>query len=177
MFSDIALYVHGTGSTAFGPLTNSSGVFGDALCRSGSAYSNLELDFGAPGSASTYPYVSNFPSYAEKGYSNPPEVVGTGGVPWGLTIQVMSAFNTLASINFEICTSSSTGATYNGTGNPIASRVLTLAQLEVVGAAYFIPVNPQQVLEFMNFYAALTGSDPTTGTIIAFFGPRQGGEL
>ena len=177
MITDATLFVHGTGASAFGAISYAAGVWGDAVCHSATQYSNLELDLGAPGSASSYPYVSQFPSLTEKAYTNPPEVVGVGGVPWGLTIQVMSAFNTLTSISFQICTSATTGATYNGGANPIATRVLTLAQLQVLGASYFIHVNPLQLLEFTNFYAALTGGAASTGTILAWFGPRQGWEI
>lgn len=176
--TDAVLYVHGTGTSPYGPVTNTAGVLGDALCASGSQYSNIELDFGAPNSGATYPWIPGFPSYAEKGYTFPPEVVGDGGVEFGLHIIVESAFNALTSILFEVCTSADTGALYTSAPNPIASRSLTLAQLEVVGAHYFIPVNFASVLEFLNFYAALTssGGDPTTGTIVAWFGPKTGGE-
>jgi hypothetical protein len=159
--------------TSGAPVTLGSVIaFGDALCASGSQYSNIELDFGsgylgAPGA---------FPSITEKGYTQPPAIVGAGGVEMGYHIQVMSAFNTLTSINFEACTSSTTGALYTASPNPIASRVLTLAQLQVVGAHYYIPVPLQAMLEFNRWYAALTGSDPTTGTIISWFGPKTGGE-
>jgi len=32
-------------------------------------------------------------------------------------------------------------------------------------------------LEFNRFYATLTGTAPTAGTIIAWYGPREGGEF
>jgi len=179
--TDAQLFVHGTGSTAGGAISVSAGVYGDTLGYAGSAYSNVELDFGAPGSASSYPYVSQFPGYTEAAYNaagySQAESVGAGGVPWGLHIQVMSAFNTLTTLTIDICTSATTGATYNSTGNPIASRVLSLAQLIILGAHYFIPVNPTQVLEFLRFYAVVASSNPTTGTIIAWFGPRTGDEM
>lgn len=174
--SDAVAYLHGSGTSAFGPVTNNGGVYGDAICAAGSQYSNLELDFGAPNTGAAYPYLTQFPSLTEKGYTSPPEVVGDGGVELGLHIIVGSAFNTLTSINFEVCTSSTTGALVGSSPNPIAARTLTLAQLEVVGAHYFIPVNNAAVLEFLRFYAALTGSDPTTGTIVSWFGPKTGGE-
>ena len=174
MLTDGALYIHGTGATAFGPISLAAGIFGDVLCQAGTQYSNLELDFGAPGSAATYPYVSQFPGYTEQGYTNPPVQVGVGGVPWGLHIQIMSAFNTLQSVNFIVCTSATTAATSTGA---VASRSLTLAQMAVVGACYFIPCNPSQVLEFLRFQAVLTGSNATLGTILAWFGPLSGGVL
>lgn len=151
-------------------------IIGDVLCQAGSQYSNLELDFGAPNSGQAFPWLPAFPSLTEKGYTFPPEVVGQGGVEVGLHIVVTSPFNTLTSVNFQVCTSATTAATYNGTPGTIASRSLTLAQLEVNGAHYFIPTPQSAVLEFLRFYAALTGSDPTLGTIVAWFGPRTGGE-
>jgi hypothetical protein len=33
------------------------------------------------------------------------------------------------------------------------------------------------VLEFLRFQAVLTGSNATAGTIVAWFGPSQGGAL
>lgn len=173
--TDAILYVHGTGASAYSPLSVSSGVYGDSLCYSGSQYSNLELDFGSQ-SGTVFPYIYGFPSYTEKGYTFPPEIVGDGGAEFGLHIIIGSAFNTLTSINFEVCTSSTTGALVGSSPNPIAARTLTLAQLEVVGAHYFIPVNFASCLEFLRFYAALTGNDPTTGTVVAWFGPKTGGE-
>ena len=73
MITDATLFVHGTGTVAFGALSVTAGVYGDSCCSSASQYSNLELDFGAPGSAGSYPYVSQFPSLTEKGYTNAPE--------------------------------------------------------------------------------------------------------
>lgn len=166
--TDAVLYVHGTGTTAYGAITLSAGVYGDALCAAGSQYSNLELDFGTGAGGGPV----GFPSTTEKGYTFPPEVVGDGGVEFGLHIQVCQVFNTLTSILFNVVTAATTAAT-----TPIiAARSLTLAQLAVAGAHYFIPVNFAAVLEFLRFDAVLTGSDPTTGTIIAWFGPKTGGE-
>lgn len=175
--SDAVAYLHGSGTSAFGPVTNNGGVYGDALCAAGSQYSNLELDFGAPASGSSFPYLTQFPSLTEKTYTNPPEVLGTGGVQFGIHIIIGSAFNTLTSINFQAVTGATTGALFNASPNPIASRTLTLAQLAVVGAHYFIPVQGSAMLEFFRFYAAITGSNPTTGTIVSWFGPATGGEL
>lgn len=244
--TDATLYVHGTGSTAGGPITNSPGTsgysaaqftgyistttltvssviagtlaigqvvtgpgvtantiitagsgtswtvsqsqtvgssgspismqsiiaFGDAVAAAGSQYSNIELDMGSgylglPGA---------FPSITEKGYTFPPEIPGIGGVDMGYHIVVQSAFNTLTSIAVEACTASTTGALVGSSPNPIATRTLTLAQLQAVGAHYYIPVPLNAMLEFNRLYFALTGSDPTTGTIVAWFGPRTGGE-
>lgn len=157
-------------------LTFTPNTVGDVLCQSGSQYSNLELDFGAPSTGATYPWLAQFPSLTEKGYTFPPEVVGSGGVDFGVHIVVTAPFNTLTSINFEVCTSATTGATYNASGNPIAARTLSLAQLGVVGAHYYIPVQGSAVLEFLRWYAAVSGSNPTYGSIVSWFGPKTGGE-
>ena len=170
--TDAVLYVHGTGTSAYGPITLSGSTYGDTIGASGSQYSNIELDFGTPGTGSPL----NFPSYVERAYTTPPVVVGGNTVPFGLHIQVMSAFNTLTSINFEVCTSATTAALVGSSPNPIAARTLTLAQLGVLGAHYFIPVSFGACLEFLRFYAAVTGSNPTLGTITAWFGPATGGE-
>lgn len=174
--TDAVAYLHGSGATAFGPVTNNGGVYGDAFGAAGSQYSNLELDFGAPNSGAAYPYLTQFPSLTEKGYTSPPEVIGDGGVEMGLHIIVGSAFNTLTSINFEVCTSATTNALVTSAPNPIAARTLTLAQLQVAGAHYFIPVSGAAVLEFLRFYGAVTGANPTAGTLVSWFGPKTGGE-
>ena len=146
--------------TALAPL-------GDTICSAGSAYCNIEIDFG-----------STFPSFTERGYTFPPEVVGQGGQPFGLHILIGSAFynaSGFTSIAFAPCASATSGAVY---GQAIASRTLTQAQLQVVGAHYFIPVNPASLLEFLAVYATFSGATnyPTTGTILAWFGSMTGGE-
>jgi|SRR6185437_8777194 len=151
-------------------------TLGDPIGTAGSQYSNIELDFGAPASGGTYPFLAQFPSLTEKTYTFPPEVVGAGGVDWGLHLIVGGEFNNLTSINFQVCTSATTNATFNSAGNPIAARTLSLAQLQISGAHYYIPLQGSAVLEFLRFYAAITGTNPTAGTIVAWFGPRTGGE-
>jgi hypothetical protein len=163
--SDAILTIHGCGA-AMGAISSSGGILGDALCRAASEYSALELDLGAA-----------FPSSVEAGYTFPPEVMGMGGVEFGLHIVVMSAFDTLTSILFDVLTSAATAALYSTASNIIASRTLTLAQLAVAGAHYFIPVPQTAVKRFNRFYAALTGSPTVAGTIVAYYGPRTGGEL
>ncbi len=161
------------GSTA---LTFTPNTLGDALCAAGTQYSNLELDFGPPSSGAGYPWLPAFPSLAEKGYAFPPEVVGGGGVEFGVHILVTGAFNLLTSILFDVCTSSTTGALVGSSPNPIAARSLTLAQLGIAGAHYFISVPAAAVLEFLRWEAVLTGTDPTAGTVVSWWGPRGGGE-
>ena len=164
--TDATLYVHGSGESPYGPISNNNGVYGDTLCQSGNQYSNLELDLGA-----------GLLSYAEKGYTSPAEMLGGKTSKFGLHILISSSFNLLTSINFQICTSSTSGALVGSAPNPIAGRVLSLAELQLTRAQFFIPVEFASLLEFTRFYAALTGSDPTTGTIIAWFGPMTGGEM
>jgi hypothetical protein len=172
MLSDAMQYFHGTVTSAFGPVTNTAGVLGDALCAAGSQYCNLEIDFGAPSTGSAFPYISEFPSLTEKGYASPPEVVGEGGIEMGVHIVIGSAFNTLTSILFNVVSAATTAAT-----TPIiAARSLTLAQMAVVGAHYWIPVPLTAVLEFLRWDAVLTGSDPTLGTLYSWWGPKCGGE-
>lgn len=157
-------------------MTSTPNTNGDIICQAGSQYSNNELDFGPPSSGGTYPFLPQFPSLTEKTYTFPAEVVGNGGVDFGLHIIVTGAFNTLTSVNFEVVTSATTGALVGSSPNPIAARTLTLAQLQVIGAHYYIPVSGAAVLEFLRFYAALTGSDPTVGSIVSWYGPKTGGE-
>lgn len=148
-------------------------TIGDPLCASGSQYCNLELDFGAPNAGAAYPFLPQFPSLSEKGYTFPPEIPGGAGTEYGVHIIVESPFNTLTSILFNVVTAATTAAT-----TPIiAARSLTLAQLEVVGAHYFIPVPQTTVLEFLRWDAVLTGSDPTLGTIVSYWGPNNGGVM
>lgn len=141
------------------------------IMQGGSEESALEIDFGALASGALSPYLPQFPSLTEKTYTNPPEVVGQGGADMGVHVVVGVAFNTLTSASFNVQSGAATAAT-----TVIASRVLTLAQLEVLGAHYYIPVSGNAVLRFLRFQAVLTGSDPTTGTISAWYGPRVGGE-
>ena len=170
-------YTVSTSSTvaSYASVTALPNTLGDAI-GTASGYSNVEIDFGAPNSGGVFPNLVQFPSLTEKGYTFPPEVVGFGGVDSGVHIIVTGYVNNLTSINFEVCTSAATNATYNSTGNPIASRSLTLAQLQVVGAHYFIPVPGSAILEFLRVYMALTGTAATAGTAVMWFGPRVGGE-
>lgn len=142
-----------------------------AFLTAGSAYSTNELDFGAPVAGTSYPWIETFPSATEKGYTFPPEVVGNGGVDWGLHFVVGTAFDTLTSITLEAVSNSTTNAT-----TVIASRPLTLAQLAIAGAHYYVPLNGVPVLEFLRAHATLTGSNNVAGTCMMWFGPKTGGE-
>ena len=142
-----------SGST---PMTATPDTVGDALCASGSQYSNNEIAFGY-----------GFPTYAEK-----VGVVPNTNVDFGLHIVVQGEFNLLTSVLFDICTSTNPGALV---GTSIASRSFTLAQLQVTDAHYFIPIDFAKVVGFTRFHATLTGTNPTVGTIIAWFGPNAAG--
>jgi hypothetical protein len=150
---------------------------GDVFLQAGSQYSNLEIDFGPPSTGGTYPWVPAFPSLTEKVYTFPNVPVGQGGVQFGIHIIVTAPTNLLTLVNFGVVTSPTTGALIGGAGNPIAAKTLTLAQLQVAGAHYFIPVSGFAVLEFLRVYMALTGTDPTIGTLFIYWGPSSGGEM
>lgn len=156
----------------FGPNT-----LGDALTGN-AQYSNLELDFGAPNSGASYPYLPQFPSLSEKGYTFPPEVVGDGGVEMGIHLIVTAPMLTAAttSVAFSVLTSSATAALIGTATNIIAARTFSAAQLAVNGAHYFIPVNGASILEFLRWYAANAGGAATTGFLTSWFGPKTGGE-
>lgn len=164
-----------TTAAAFTTVTATPNTLGDAI-GTASGYTNLEIDFGAPNTGAAFPGIVQFPSLTEKTYTNPPEVVGQGGVEMGIHVLVTGYTNNLTSINFEVCTSATASALYNAGNNPIASRTLTLAQLQVVGAHYWIGVQQSAVLEFLRVYMALTGTAATSGTATIWYGPRCGGE-
>lgn len=157
-------------------MTSTPNTLGDLFLAAGSQYTNNELDFGAPNNGGSFPSIVQFPSLTEKTYTSPPEVVGQGGVDMGIHIIVTGAFNTLTSVAFSAVTSATTSALIGSAPNPIASRTLTLAQLQVVGAHYYFGVQGSAVLEFLRAYGAITGSNPTAGTLAIWYGPRTGGE-
>lgn len=157
--TDALLYVHGTP-----PATAA------AWLTAGSQYSTNELDFGAPVSGSASPYLPEFPSLTEKGYTNPPETFG-GNIEWGLHFVVGVVFDTLTSFTLDAVSNSTSSAT-----TVIASRTITLA-MAYAGAHYFLPIPTQAVLEFLRAHSTLTGSNNVGGTAFMWFGPRTGGEL
>jgi hypothetical protein len=154
----------------------SPNLLGDLLVVGAtSQQSNQEIDFGAPNPGTANPFISAFPSLTEKGYSYPPEVVGEGGVQMGVHIVVggpVYGAATLASIRFDVETGAATGAT-----TIIASRTLTLAQLQVAGAHYWIPVPGNAVLEFLRWNATNSAAvNGFVGSIYSWWGPKLGGE-
>jgi len=160
-----------SGSTA---MTFTPPLQGDTISVGAtSAYSNLERDFGAPASGATYPYLPQFPSVTEKGYVFPPEVVGAGGVNYGLHLVMTGPFygNATATVLVDVLSNATTAAT-----SIIASRTFTVAQLRVQGAHYFIPVNPVAILEFLRFNWTNNTGNGYVGSLVAWFGPSTGGE-
>lgn len=159
--TDAIQWLHGTPSTP-------SNIFSSTTQQSDS-----ELDFGAPATGGSYPYLPEFPSLTEKTYTFPPEVVGDGGVEMGVHLIVSTAVvpgsMTAGTINVE------SASTTNATA-VIASRPFTLAQLAIAGAHYFIPVNGASVLEFLRCEFAATTAGATSGTGVAWYGPKTGGE-
>jgi len=158
--TDALLWVHGTP-----PATSA------AFLTAGSAYSATEIDFGAPAAGTSTPYLPEFPSLTERGYTTPAETF-FGNVEFGLHFVVGVAFDTLTSIVLSAVSDTTTNAT-----TAIASRTLTLAQMAVAGAHYFVPVQQSAVKEFLRAYGAITGSNNVSGTCQMWFGPRTGGEL
>lgn len=169
-------FVNNSQTVSSAALMATPNTIGDSFGLAGSQYSNNEIDFGAPNSGGAFPSIPQFPSLTEKTYVFPAEVVGQGGVDMGLHIIVTAAFNTVTSIAFSAVTAPTTGALISNTPGIVATRTLTLAQLQVVGAHYYIPVQLSTLQEFLRGYGALTGSDPTIGAITMWFGPRTGGE-
>jgi len=152
-------------------------LIGDAFIFGTTNYSNLELDFGAPNPGISYPWLPQFPSSVEKAYTFPPEVVGQGGTEFGVHLLVTAPFNTFATVTFSVLSAATADPVIGTAANIIASRPFSLAQFQVQGAHYFIPVPGSAVLEFLRWYAALTsGSANTAGALVSWWGPRTGGE-
>jgi hypothetical protein len=187
--TDAAEYFHGCGGSTFGPVTYTAatGYSGDSVNwagplgtnatggTAGAQYCTNEIDFGTYASGAAFPYIPAFPSLNEKAETNPPEVVGMGGVEEGVHFIIGQPFTNGGSgftgITFSVRTSANTNAT-----TEIASRTLTLAQLAVSGAHYYIPVNKADVLEFLRWYATPGTGNPAAGTLVSWWGPRTGAE-
>lgn len=91
------------------------------------------------------------------------------GVHLIVSTAVVPGSMTAGTINVE------SASTTNATA-VIASRPFTLAQLAIAGAHYFIPVNGASVLEFLRCEFAATTAGATSGTGVAWYGPKTGGE-
>jgi len=172
--TDAVAYIHGTGASV-GPITGiGTTVVGDPIFQSTtSTYSNLELDFGAPASGSAYPYLPAFPSLTEKGYSFPPEILGDGGVEQGVHLIIGQAVSggSITSGTINVTSSAASSATAI-----VASRNFTSGQLGTSGAHYFIPVSGPAVLEFLRCAFVPNTGAAGSGTGVAWYGPKTGGE-
>ena len=160
--TDALLWIHGTPATPSNVFTSTS-----------SDYSDNEINFGTPSTGSTYPYLPEFPSSYEKNYTLPPEVVGNGGVEMVLHLVISAAIvagsASAAIVNVVSAATSSATAI-------IASRTLTLTQIEQAGAHYFIPVPMTAVLQYLRANFLGVTANVTSGTAFAWFGPKTGGE-
>src|SRR5271157_1573761 len=161
------------GSSAF---TATPPLIGDLISVGAvSQLSNLEIDFGAPNTGASYPWLPQFPSLAEKGYTFAPENVGQGGIEMGVHILITGPVygNSTTGARIDVQTGAATGAT-----TVINSRTFVIAQLQVQGAHYFIPVSLPNLLEFLRFnWVNIGAANGFVGSIVAWFGPRVGGEL
>jgi hypothetical protein len=150
--------------------TSFPATIGDPIGAAGTVYSQLELDFGAPNTGAAYPWLPQFPSSVEKGYTFPPENPGSGGTDFGVHIIIMAPYNNANSftgLTVDVCSDPTASAT-----TVIATRILLLAKLQIAGAKYFIPVPGGSVLEFLRLHYTVGTGNPTTGTIVAYWGPR-----
>ena len=163
-------------NVAGGTITAAPPLIGDLISVGAvSQESNLELDFGAPNTGVAYPWLPQFPSLAEKGYTFAPENVGQGGIEMGVHILITGPVygNSTTGARIDVQTGAATGAT-----TVINSRTFVIAQLQVQGAHYFIPVSLPNLLEFLRFnWVNIGAANGFVGSIVAWFGPRVGGEL
>ncbi len=136
-------------------------------------YSDNEIDFGSPNTGATYPYLPQFPSNTEQGYTFPPEVVGDGGVEMGVHLVISAGVVPGSMVGGTV---NVTSAATSSATTVIASRAFTNAQLAIPGAHYFIPVNGAAILEFLRCQFAAGTAGATSGTGWAWYGPKTGGE-
>jgi hypothetical protein len=163
--TDAINWLHGTPATPVAAFTSTAAT---------GNISDKVLDFGLTATGATTPFLPEFPSITEKGYTFPPEVVGDGGVELGVHIVIAVAIATGAGMTLGTVIVS-TGAA-DTVGTTITSGTFTLAQLAVAGAHYFVPVNPARILRFLACYFQATTGVANAGTIYAWFGPKTGGE-
>ena len=120
---------------------------GVAIGASGDEYSEDELDF-----------ETAYPGFAK------------GGADVGLHMVINESFNTLTSVMLTVAHGAATAPT-----TVLVSRYFVLADL-VAGKHYYVPM-PPSVLRYVRALFDLTGSNPTTGKVCMWIGPRTGGEL
>lgn len=162
--TDAIQWLHGT-------LATPSNIF---TTTATTGYSDNELDFGAPSSGTSYPYLPQFPSLTEKAYTTPPEIPGEAGMVMGVHLVISTTVvgtvggQTAGIIN--VLSDSTTAAT-----DIIASRTIPIAKL-IAGNHFFVPVPGAAVLEFLRcaFQAVTHAADSGTG--VAWYGPKTGGE-
>jgi hypothetical protein len=162
--TDAITYLHGTPATP-------AVIFTATDLTDVGAY---VLNFGAASAGTSYPYLPEFPSIAEKGYKLPPEIVGDGGVEMGIHLVISTAVTVGSGMTTGNLIASTGSA--DSLGTIIASRSLTLAQLAVVGAHYFVPVPMAAVLQYLGVIFQAVTDAAGGGTGIAWFGPKTGGE-
>jgi hypothetical protein len=145
----------------------------DVFTSTTADYSDYELDFGAANDGSTSPYIPAFPSRTEAAYTFPPEIPGPGGVEFGVHLIIGAAIvpGSASACTVNVLSDATTAAT-----TIIATRTLTLAQVGVAGAHYFIPVNMAMVARFLRANFIGVTDVVTSGTGFAWFGPKTGGE-
>ena len=165
--TDAVLWLHGTSTTPTNIFTSTSAT-GDE--------GDYVLDFGAAAAGTSTPYLPEFPSRTEAGYTFPPEVLGEGGMTMGVHLVIgtactagsgMTAGNIIVSV----------GST-DSLGTTVVTRTLTLAQLAVAGAHYFVPVPGAAVAanRYLGVYFQATTYAAGAGTGYAWYGPKTGGE-
>ena len=163
--TDALLALHGTPTTP-------SNLFATNTNANATDY---VLDFGLAATGASYPYLPEFPSIAEKGYSFPPEVVGDGGVEMGVHLIISTAvIGTSGGMTAGTVTVGTGSA--DSVATTIATRAFTIAQLGVAGAHYFIPVNMASAVRYLGCFLQATTHAADSGTGYMWFGPKTGGE-
>ena len=162
--TDAIAWLHGTPATPANIFTSTSSQIGDKV-----------LDLGAALDGTSSPYIPRFPSRTEEGYTLPPEVVGDGGIEVGIHLIISTACTVGSGMTAGVVNASIGSADTLLT--TIASRTFTLAQLAVVGAHYFIPLNAAALtLRYLGVQMVATTDAAGAGTGVLWFGPKTGGE-
>lgn len=98
-----------------------------------------------------------------------PGIGATGDI--GLHMLVNEVFNTLTSVDLRIAHGAATSPT-----TILTSRNILLAAL-VAGAHFYLPIPPgNQLLRYVRGYVGVNGSNPSTGQVCMWFGPKDGSE-
>lgn len=160
--TDALAWLHGTPATPSNVFTSTT-----------ADYSDYEIDFGPTVAGTSSPYLPQFPSRTEAAYTFPPEVPGPGGIEMGVHVIIGAAIvaGSATAATVDVLSAATTAATA-----VIATRTFTLAQVETAGIHLYIPVNLAQVLEFLRLNFKGVTAVVTSGTAVAWFGPKTGGE-